>query len=96
MWAILAVALMVALRQWLGLRPRTWRIAHTLLAAVIVIGTAVHSILVEGTMETVSKLALCALVFAATVRVILEKRVWQSRARRAVEQSSATSATDPD
>ena len=96
MWAILAVALMVALRQWLGLRPRTWRIAHTLLAAVIVIGTAVHSILVEGTMETVSKLALCALVFAATVRVILDKRVWQSRARRAVGHSRATSATDPD
>jgi predicted ferric reductase len=82
MWAIFAVAIMVALRQRLGLRLRTWRIAHTLLAAVIVIGTAVHSVLIEGTMETVSKVALCAVVVAATLKVIADKRVWQGKARR--------------
>ncbi|TKW75478.1 MAG: ferric reductase, partial [Bradyrhizobium icense] len=32
MWAIFAVALLAALRRRWGLRPRTWRIAHTLLA----------------------------------------------------------------
>lgn len=95
MWAIFAVAIMVALRQWLSLRPRKWRVVHTFLAAVIVIGTAVHSILVEGTMETVSKVALCALVVVATVRVIADKRVWQSASRRAAGHSSATSTTDP-
>ena len=88
MWAIFAVAIMVALRQRLGLRPRAWRIAHTLLAAVIVIGTAVHSVLIEGTMETVSKVALCALVVAATLKVIVDKRVWQSRARRAEQRQT--------
>src|SRR3954447_165461 len=58
MWAIFAVALLAALRRRLGLRPRTWRIAHMLLAIVIVGGSAAHAILIEGTMETVSKAAL--------------------------------------
>lgn len=77
MWAILAVAIMVALRQRLGLRPRTWRIIHTILVTIIVIGTAVHALLIQGTMETVSKVVLCALVIAGTIRVIFEIRVWR-------------------
>ncbi len=80
MWAIFAVALLVALRRRLGLRPRTWRIAHTLLAIVIVIGSVVHSVLIEGTMETVSKAVLCALVLAAAIKVIADLRVWRRRA----------------
>src|SRR5215218_216658 len=60
MWAIFAVALLALLRKRLGLR--TWRTAHMSLAVVIVIGTVVHGILIEGTMETMSKVALCALV----------------------------------
>ena len=79
MWAILAVAFMVALRQRLGLRPRTWRIAHTALVAVIVVGTIVHSMLIQGTMETVSKTVLCALVLVATIKVIADIRVWRAR-----------------
>jgi MYXO-CTERM domain-containing protein len=78
MWAIFAVALLAALRR--RLRPRTWRIAHTLLAIVIVVGSVAHGILIEGTMETVSKVALCALVLAATIKVIAELRVWRKRA----------------
>jgi predicted ferric reductase len=80
MWAIFAVALLVALRWRLGLRPRTWRIAHTLLAVVIVIGSVVHALLIEGAMETVSKAALCALVLAATIKVMADLRVWRKRA----------------
>jgi len=70
MWAIFAVALLAALRRRLGLRPRTWRIAHMLFAIVIVVGTVVHGMLIEGAMETVSKAVLCALVLAAAIRVI--------------------------
>lgn len=76
MWAIFAVALLAALRRRLRLRPRTWRIAHTSLAVVIVVGTVVHAILIEGTMETVSKAVLCAVVFLATIKVIVHLRVW--------------------
>ena len=72
MWVIFAVALLAALRRRLGMRPRTWRIAHTMLAIVIVVGSVVHSILIEGTMETASKAALCALVLAATIKVMAD------------------------
>ena len=77
MWAIFAIALLVALRRRLRLRPRTWRIAHTLLAVVIIVGSVVHALLIEGAMETVSKAALCALVLAATIKVIADLRVWR-------------------
>ena len=80
MWAIFAVALLAALRRRLGLRPRTWRIAHMVLAVVIVAGGLVHAMLIEGTMETVSKAVLCALVLAATVKVMADLRVWRKRA----------------
>jgi len=78
MWAIFAVALLAALRR--RLRPRTWRVAHMLLAIVIVAGSVVHAVLIEGTMETVSKAALCALVLAAAIKVMVDLRVWRKRA----------------
>jgi predicted ferric reductase len=77
MWAIFAVALLAVLRR--RLRPRTWRIAHMSLAVVIVAGSVVHAMLVEGTMETVSKTALCVLVLGATAKVMVDLRVWRTR-----------------
>jgi predicted ferric reductase len=77
-WAIFAVALLATLRRRLGLR--TWRIAHMSLAVVIVVGSVVHAILVEGTMETVSKAALGVLVLAAAIKVMADLRVWRKRA----------------
>jgi DMSO/TMAO reductase YedYZ heme-binding membrane subunit len=81
MWAIFAVALLAGLRRRLGLGPQTWRIAHMSLAVVIVPASVVHAMLVEGTMETVSKAALCALVVGAAVKVMADLRVWRKRAR---------------
>ncbi len=78
MWAIFAVALLAALRRRLGLR--TFRIAHMSLAVVIVAGSVIHGMLIEGTMETISKAALCALVLAAAIKVMVELRVWRKRA----------------
>lgn len=78
MWAIFAVAVLAAFRR--RLRPRTWRIAHMLLAVAIVAGGLVHALLIEGAMETVSKAVLCALVLAATVKVMVDRRVWRKRA----------------
>jgi predicted ferric reductase len=80
MWAVFAVALLAALRRRLGLGPRKWRIVHTLLAVVIVAGSVVHGMLIEGTMETMSKAALCALVLAATMKVMADLWVWRKRA----------------
>lgn len=80
MWAIFAVALLASLRRRLGLGPRTWRIAHMLLAVVIVVGSVVHGMLVEGAMETMSKAALCTLVLAAAIKVMADLWVRRKRA----------------
>jgi len=75
MWAIFTVALLATLRR--RLRPRTFRIVHMLLAIVIVAGSVVHGLLIEGAMETVSKAALCALVLAAAIKVMAD--LWRKR-----------------
>jgi predicted ferric reductase len=80
MWAIFAVAILAAFRRRLGIRPRTWRIVHMPLAIVIVAGGVVHAMLIEGTMETMSKAALCALVLIAAIKVMTGLRVWRKRA----------------
>ena len=46
---------------------------------MIVVGSVVHGLLIEGAMETFSKVALCALVLAATVKVMADLRVWKKR-----------------
>ena len=79
MWAIFIVALLATLRRRLELRPRTWRFIHMPLAIVIVVGSVVHCLLIEGTMETVSKAVLCVLVVAATAKVMMDLQVWRKR-----------------
>lgn len=79
MWAIFAVALLAALRRRLRLSPRAWRIAHMALAVIIVSGSVIHGLLIEGTMETMSKVVLCVMVVAAAAKVIGD-RVWRKRA----------------
>lgn len=91
MWAIFAVALLATLRRRLGLRLRTWRIAHLLLAVVIVAGSVVHAILIEGTMETISKTALCALVLVAATKVLAD--LWARTRRGALRGDSIAAAS---
>ncbi|WP_422385215.1 ferric reductase-like transmembrane domain-containing protein [Roseibium album] len=82
MWAVFAAALLAAIRRRLQLRLRTWRLAHTSLALVIVAGSVIHALLIEGTMETVTKVALCGLVLAAFLKAFADLKVWTSRHRR--------------
>ncbi len=86
MWAIFAVAVLSAFRRRMG--PQAWRIAHMSLAVVIVIGAVVHATFVEGTMETISKLGLCALVVVAALKVIAN-RIWKKRALTRGESSAS-------
>lgn len=76
MWALFGTALLAALRGWLRLRPKVWRIAHTLLAMIIVVGSVIHALLVEGAMEPISKAIFCALVLAAMLRALVALRSW--------------------
>lgn len=76
MWAVFAAALLAALRWRLRLRPLVWARWHTGLAMVVVLSSVVHAMLIEGTMGTASKTALCALVLAAAVRAIIFPHSW--------------------
>ncbi|KPB01309.1 ferric reductase-like transmembrane domain-containing protein [Ahrensia marina] len=66
MWAVFATAILAALRRKLRIRLHSWRYAHMMLAVIIVIGTVVHALMIDGTMEFYTKIALCALVVVAT------------------------------
>ena len=79
MWAIFATALLAAFRWRLRLHVRTWRRLHTAFAVVIVLGSVVHAMLIEGTMEAVSKAMLCALVLAVTIKTVVDLRAFAKR-----------------
>ncbi|OZB17309.1 MAG: ferric reductase [Rhodobacterales bacterium 34-62-10] len=76
MWAIFATALLAFLRSRGALRPRLWRLGHSALALIIVIGTALHALLIEGTMGQISKIILATLVIAATLKALGDLRAW--------------------
>jgi predicted ferric reductase len=78
MWAVVISAFLAAFRMRLRIRPRLWRMVHKVLAIVIVAGTVVHALLIEGMMETVTKAGLCLLVLVATLRALT--RLARSRA----------------
>lgn len=75
MWAVILTVPLVVLRARLRLRPTAWAWAHNALAVVVVIGTVVHALLIEGTMGAASKWALCVAVLLVTAVVILRLRV---------------------
>lgn len=80
MWALFAAALLAAFR--LRLSPLVWRIGHTSLVSIVVLGGVIHALLIEGTMETTSKAVLCVLVMAATVAAVAAP--WLRARRRTV------------
>ncbi len=67
MWALLGTALLALLRRRLRIRPRVWRACHGCFATLIVGGSILHALLIEGTMEPVSKALLCVCVAIATI-----------------------------
>lgn len=82
MWAVFAAALLAAFRKRLGLRPQLWRLCHMTLVVVVAAASVAHAVLIEGTMETVSKILLCALVLAAITRALVDLKPWTALTRR--------------
>ncbi|MEM6482832.1 MAG: ferric reductase-like transmembrane domain-containing protein [Pseudomonadota bacterium] len=74
MWALFAAASLGAARAWLRLPPRIWRLAHTALVVIATLGTIVHALLIEGTMEPISKAILCVLAMAALFKTLRDLR----------------------
>ena len=71
MWAVFGAAALVAARR--GLPLRVWRRAHAALVSVAVLGTVVHALQIEGTMEPASKWLLSVAVLV-TLAVVLWRR----------------------
>lgn len=82
MWGIILTALLVALRRRLGLGLSMWRILHNVLAAIVVFATIVHALMIEGTMGQISKVILCAAVFAATFIALVHIRILKPLQKR--------------
>jgi predicted ferric reductase len=82
MWALFAAALLAVLRRRLS--PRAWRVGHTSLVSIVVLGAVVHAMLIEGTMDTTSKAVLCGLAVAATVAAVATP--WLRARRRALRK----------
>ena len=81
LWAVAATAGLVALRRRVGLRPATWAALHNALALVVVLGTVIHAVQIEGTMGTASKWALCAAALGAAVAAVAQARLGGLRRR---------------
>ncbi|MGB0625408.1 MAG: hypothetical protein ACPGQ5_02430 [Alphaproteobacteria bacterium] len=82
MWTLFGAALLALFLRRLRLRWWVWRLGHTSLALITVVGSVVHALLIQGTMETMSKVAICALVALATAKVLYDLRVWTTETRR--------------
>ncbi|WP_299656681.1 ferric reductase-like transmembrane domain-containing protein [uncultured Tateyamaria sp.] len=82
MWGVFATALLAAWRRRLPLRPMTWRRVHLVLGLVIAAGTVTHALLIEGTMEVVTKWLLAGFVLVATLRVVWRAGRFRDFARR--------------
>lgn len=80
MWGVFAAAFLSLVRRRLGLR--VWRIAHTSVVGIVVATSAVHAILIQGTMGTVSKTVLCLLAIVATAKVIIDLKAWKHLLRK--------------
>lgn len=66
MWSVFASAFIAILRR----RLHFWRFAHRAFALLIAGSSIAHTLLIEGTMEPISKAVLCVFVGAATLLII--------------------------
>ncbi|THH37350.1 ferric reductase [Aliishimia ponticola] len=80
MWAIFGAAFFAALRRRLS--PRVWRLSHLVAVTLAVLTTAAHAVLIDGTMGTLSKLALCAAALTATAYAVVKAKPGRMLKRR--------------
>ena len=75
MWTVVLTAILVAARSWIKLSHANWKIVHNALAVIVVLSSVVHALMIEGAMNTLTKLILCISVLAATAIVTLHLRI---------------------
>jgi len=74
MWSLFASACLVLFRHRLQIRVRPFLRSHKFLAVITVIGSVVHAMMIEGTMGTLSKTALCFIVLVVTGMALLKRK----------------------
>jgi predicted ferric reductase len=79
MWGIFATALLAVFRRKFRFQMHSWRRWHGTFAVIVVLGSAVHAVLIEGTMEVISKAVLCALAIIATITVLVDRGVFEKQ-----------------
>ncbi len=75
MWALFAAALVAGLRRKLRLPPRVWRLGHAMLVTLVIFCTALHVLLIEGTLGLIVKLALSGIVLGVVLKVLADLRI---------------------
>lgn len=73
MCAVILTAILFALRKTIRLSPGRWKSLHLALAWLIVPGTVIHALLIEGTMETTTKALLCTAALGILAMVTWRK-----------------------
>ena len=73
MGCVFAAAFLATFSRRRKLVSRRWRHWHAALAAGAVLCSVVHALLIEGTMETISKAALCTLVIVVTGKTLADR-----------------------
>lgn len=82
MWAVFGAAAWAFLRGRVAIRPGVWRFGHTILVVIAVVGAVLHAMLVDGTMEPLSKAALCLCLLLVTGAAVRRLRAWSGLRRR--------------
>jgi predicted ferric reductase len=81
-WGVLAFAALVGAGVLAVYRRRfrlaVWRVGHSALVTVAVLGTVLHAWKVDGTMEIVSKAGLCLAVILALGVAMVRLKAWRA------------------
>ena len=74
MWFLFIAAVLVVLRNRLGLTPKTFKVLHKTLVTLIVLGTILHVIPIDGAMEPVTKSVILIVLAAALGNALIRTR----------------------
>ena len=74
MWLVFATSCFAVFRSKLRLSSRLWRRIHKAMGLVIVVCSIIHALLIDGTMELVSKIILCGVSALVTLMVVLKQK----------------------
>ena len=74
MWFLFIAAVLVVLRNRLGLAPKTFKVLHKTLVTLIVLGSILHVIPIDGAMEPVTKSVILIVLAAALGNALIRTR----------------------